>query len=572
MQKVWSIIRDTNNRQAGLSVLEVILAATVFGFLTVALSGAIIYGRSGTAMAGDRQQAIALADEGIEAVRNIRDAAYSNFPADGTYGLAQSGSPLVWNFSGSSDTSGIFSRQITISTVDSTHKLITSTVTWTTASVSHQVASTARLSNWRAALPATGGPIMMAYSKTTTTPFYRIWAGTSWGTEGSALAVTGNINYVVLKSARTRNEAVLGTQDASGTTWVQVWNGTTWGNRIQLGTTGSTTTRSFDIAYEKNGDRAIVAYNPATSADFSYRIWDGNTWSNATSVSAPPTTGSINWIEMAQNPISSSNEISLMLLDATTAVYGMTWNGNSWGTMGVATTWDTTTASSSKKCIAVAYEQTSGRAMFMWGDSTATNQNYRIWNGTTLNGPTVLTITDEGGIPEWLQLAARPSSNELMFGVQDAGADLNTRKWSGSAWDTLTQHVEHDASTENIASMNFDIVWETLAANAGKAWLLWGDGATTSAQQWSGSAWGSTVTLSSSDDTSFIRLKADPSNPNVGTIFSAVYDNSTAAAAARDITTRELSLGASTWPARTVIWSGPTSADPVFFRVDIAVP
>jgi len=412
---------------------------------------------------------------------------------------------------------------------------------------------------------------MMAYSKTTNTPFYRIYNGTIWGTEGSAMGVAGNINYVVLKSSRTRNEAVLGTQDASGTTWVQVWDGSAWGNRIQIGGGGSATTRSFDIAYEKNGDRAIVAYNPTASADFDYRIWNGTSWSSATTVSAPPTTGSINWIELRQNPLSSSNDISLLLLDANSDVYGMLWNGTSWGTMGTAAVWDATAATATKKTIDVEYEQTSGKAMFMWGDSVAGDQYYRTWNGTTLSAATQLTISTEGGLAEWIQLAARPSSNEIMLGVQDAGADINTRKWSGSAWDTVTQHPEHEASSENIASRNFDIVWETYPANAGKAWLMWGDGATTTTRQWSGTAWGTASVLSGSDDTSFVRLRADPAsiaNP----VFAVVYQNSSAAAGAREISSRELTNGGATWPAKTTIWGGTTSADPVFFRVDIAVP
>ena len=385
------------------------------------------------------------------------------------------------------------------------------------------------------------------------------------------MGVAGNINYVVLKSSRTRNEAVLGTQDASGTTWVQVWDGSAWGNRIQIGGGGSATTRSFDIAYEKNGDRAIVAYNPTASADFDYRIWNGTSWSSATTVSAPPTTGSINWIELRQNPLSSSNDISLLLLDANSDVYGMLWNGTSWGTMGTAAVWDATAATATKKTIDVEYEQTSGKAMFMWGDSVAGDQYYRTWNGTTLSAATQLTISTEGGLAEWIQLAARPSSNEIMLGVQDAGADINTRKWSGSAWDTVTQHPEHEASSENIASRNFDIVWETYPANAGKAWLMWGDGATTTTRQWSGTAWGTASVLSGSDDTSFVRLRADPAsiaNP----VFAVVYQNSSAAAGAREISSRELTNGGATWPAKTTIWGGTTSADPVFFRVDIAVP
>lgn len=554
-------------QQRGFSVVEVLLASTIFAFLVTALTGALIYGRQSTANAGDRTRAVLLADEGCEAVRNIRDADYANL-VNGTHGLSTGSG--VWAFSGTSDTTDIYTRQINITEVDSNRKDITCTVSWNTGGVARSVDVTTRLTNWSAPFASSGGPIMMVYSKTTNTPYYRIWDGSNWGTEGSANTVGGTINYVVLKSSRTRNEAVLGTQDSTGAIYFQVWNGSSWGTATQVGT-GPTGTRAFDIAYEKNGDRAVIAYSPSSgSADFAYRTWDGTTLSSATTITAPPTTGAINWIEMDQNPLSASNEIALIMLDANSDVYGMRWTGSAWNNMGTGTTWDTTASTSfTKKGIDVEYEQTSGRAMFVWGDSVATDQYYRVWNGTSLTSATLLDIAAEGGVAEWVQLAARPSSNEIMLGVQDAGADLNTRVWSGSAWDTAAQHPEHDASTENILARNFDIVWETHSSNPGAAWVLWGNGSSISARQWSGSAWGTVTNLSGSDDTSFIRLRADPVS---GTVFTGNYQNATSAGSARDISERRLTGGSSTWTSKNVIWGGATASDPVYFRIDIAMP
>jgi hypothetical protein len=256
----------------------------------------------------------------------------------------------------------------------------------------------------------------------------------------------------------------------------------------------------------------------------------------------------------------------MILLDANAAVYGMAWNGTSWGNMGVPAAWDTTASTATRKGIDVAYEQNSGEALFVWGDSISTNNNVRTWNGTTLSSGS-LTIAAQGGVTNWLQLASRPSSDEIMLGVQDAGADLNTRKWTGSAWDAA--HTEHSAAVENAASRNFDIVWETHSSNLGKAWLVWGDGATVSTKQWSSttSLWGSASVLSGSDDTSFVRLRADPVS---GAVFAGIYQNSTSTS--RDINERRLTGGGTTWTAKTSIWAGATGADPVFFRIDIATP
>lgn len=571
MLRVW-LRTNFFTKRGGFSTVEVLLAATIFGMIAMAIVGALVYGNEATSDAGEHERASMLAQEGLEAVRNLRDGqdpTYINIVAETTFGLSQASNQ--WALAGASDVSGIFTRQVKITPIDTDRKNITVTVSWVNGSDTSQVSATGRLSNWMASIvpPVTPGPIMMAYSKTTTTPFYRIWNGSSWGAEASAQNVVGNINYVVLKSSRTRNEAILGVQTSTGAIYIQVWNGTTWGNLTQVGT-GPTTTRSFDIAYEKNSDRAIIAYTPSSGAvDFAYRTWNGTTLSAATAVNNSPTTGAINWMELRQNPLSSSNEVAMILLDANADVYGMAWTGSAWSNMGATTVWDASAASATKKTIDVEYEQTSGRAMFMWGDAVATDQYYRLWNGTAVGAVTLLDIAAEGGVPEWIQLASRPNSNEIILGVQDAGADLNTRKWSGSAWDTATQHPEHSAATENIASRNFDIIWETHSANPGKAWLMWGDGATVTAKQWSGTAWGAATVQSGSDDTSFIRLRADPVS---GAVFAGIYQNATSAVGAQDINERRLVNGGTTWSAKNTIWGGPTSTDPVYFRIDIATP
>lgn len=708
-------------REQGFSIVEVLLAATIFGFLVLALIGALVYGRQSTANAGDRNRANYIAEEGLEATRNIGYASFANlvdtataagntaiesgndananstsamkissgtasgnlnylaayiksvdnanpnvqmaiysdvsnapgtrlgvsaiqtgvantwnifpitgvtisastnywiglsengittfasligsgnttaydlsggYPAPATfsvdggtaidrmsffmsvgnnsYGLAKTGNQ--WTFSGTSDVTDIYTRQVSVLSTGTNRKLVTSTVSWPRQNGTAQTSVATLLSNWRATLipPIIPGPIMMAYSKTTAIPYYRIWDGSSWGAEGAASTVAGNINYVVLKSARTRNEAILGVQTTSGAIYTQIWNGSSWSAATQVGTATSAATRAFDIAYEKNTDEAVITYSPSfLSADFAYRVWNGSTLSAATTITTPPTTGTLNWIEMKQNPLSSSSEISLIMLDNNSDVYGMRWTGSAWDTMGTAAVWDASAASPTKKAIDVDYEQTSGEALFMWGDSVSTDQYYRTWNGTTLSAATLLDIAGTGGVSEWVQLAARPNSNEIMLGVQDAGADLNTRKWSGSAWDAAAQHVEHSAATENISSRNFDIVWETHASNPGVAWLMWGNGTAVSAKRWSGTAWGTASVLAGSDDTSFVRLRADPTS---GTVFSGIYQNATSATTARDISARQLTGGGSTWSAKNVIWGGPTSTDPVYFRIDISTP
>jgi len=137
------------HRHDGFGLGEVVVAVAVFVVFVVVFTAALIVGKESSALAGARGRAVLIAEEGIEATRNIRDAAFSNL-SDGTYGLAISSS--TWTFSESSDTVGIFSRTITIATIDSNTKKVTATVTWQqNPTRTGSVKLDSYLTNWAAA-------------------------------------------------------------------------------------------------------------------------------------------------------------------------------------------------------------------------------------------------------------------------------------------------------------------------------------------------------------------------------------------------------------------------------------
>lgn len=116
-----------HNSNQGFSLVEALLAVAIFSLGISAFVGSIIYGSQSTALAGTRARAVLYAEEGLEAVRNIRDPDFINL-VDGTYGLSTAGN--LWSLSGSSNTQDVFTRQVKIETVDTNRKFITSTVTW----------------------------------------------------------------------------------------------------------------------------------------------------------------------------------------------------------------------------------------------------------------------------------------------------------------------------------------------------------------------------------------------------------------------------------------------------------
>jgi Tfp pilus assembly protein PilV len=126
------MILYTNN-QSGQSLLEVLIAMSIFVVGVATIGFLVLDANVATRQGVERTQATLLAREGLEAARSIRDADFDNLTA-GTHGIALVGN--TWTFSGSSDTQDQFTRTVQIgpfstSTIDATDIVMaTSTVTW----------------------------------------------------------------------------------------------------------------------------------------------------------------------------------------------------------------------------------------------------------------------------------------------------------------------------------------------------------------------------------------------------------------------------------------------------------
>ncbi len=411
---------------------------------------------------------------------------------------------------------------------------------------------------------------MMVYDNqgTSTLPKYQLWNGSAWGSEASASAVTGEIRHLVVEYCPTRDEAILMVGTSTGQIQMQVWDGSAWGSVTVLATNvdanGSADLesyyRAFDVAYSALGVAYMVVGDG--TADPNYYTWDGTTLSGPTDINIP-TTGIVNWIELASTL--TTDTLGLIILDANVDVFGLRWNGTIWDPMGAGAAWDATGAIATKKSIDVAIETNSGDVMWMWADATSTDQYYRSYSGGALGAVTLLDNAQMGGIGHWVDLAANPTSgsDQIMYGLLDAGADLNTFIWSGTAWSAV--HTEHSATTEDIVDMNFDIEFETHSSNANDAWLVWGDSATVSRKLWDGttSTWGAATTTG--DDTAFVTLAAQP---NTGAFFAGVYEDDTSAT--DDIRTMNMTGGTQTWNAISQVWSGPVRRNLGLTLIDIA--
>lgn len=130
----------------GFSIIEAIVASSVFALLVTSLIGALMYSSRVSQFTGASSRATFLAKEGLEAARSIRDKDFANL-VDGAYGLAVSGNE--WNFAGTEDITNIFTRNIEITTVDANTKQATSNINWQDKGQNRSVSLTTYFTYWQ---------------------------------------------------------------------------------------------------------------------------------------------------------------------------------------------------------------------------------------------------------------------------------------------------------------------------------------------------------------------------------------------------------------------------------------
>lgn len=148
MQKEQSAIKNK-----GFSIVEIILAIAIFFIFLTAFSEMTFGFWKQQRNALNKERATYLAEEAFEAARSLRDASFSNL-TDGNHGLSIVSNK--WSFSGTSDTSDVFQRALTISTIDTNTKKADVVISWTDETGNNSVSLSTYLTNWRKITPPPG--------------------------------------------------------------------------------------------------------------------------------------------------------------------------------------------------------------------------------------------------------------------------------------------------------------------------------------------------------------------------------------------------------------------------------
>ena len=453
-------------------MVEIILAASIFALLVTVFVGAFIFARESTALAGSRARAVLIAEEGLEATRNIRDGDFASL-TDGNHGLDNSSNN--WNFNSTSDVSDVFTRQIAISTIDANTKQVVANVTWQqNAQRTGSVALTTRLTNWLSAVSTlTGG--LLFYGDGTTTPKYRAYdsSANTFGTEtGSAISASGQT--FVMRVSPTKTEAIAGYVTSTGVLNVMCFNGLTWSQEWTANVGGTGTTRRFDIAYETTTGDVMVLYstNTATTNELAYRSKPGNAgcrtaWSGPTNLDPIRTSGIVQWVKMAWDRRAGQNLITAIWADANSDLSAMVWSGSAWGnepSTAMTTTLEVIATAQDVEDFDVEYESLSGDLMVVWSNVGGANVNtvrYRICTGglpacTWSAITTPPTFRDDATN---LDISVNPNTDEIVFAsIGNAQSDLQLGYWSGSAW-TNTANTDTSCNTPITGSKLVSTGW-----------------------------------------------------------------------------------------------------------------
>ncbi len=131
----------------GFSIIEVILAGSILAIIVFGIVAAWLYGEHALIKSGDTGRGVAIASEGIEITRNLRDFDFGAL-SDGTYSLTNIGSG--WTLTpNEKEKIGPYERYITIASDGISKKNITSTVEWTNVDGTPGIISSSTiLTNW----------------------------------------------------------------------------------------------------------------------------------------------------------------------------------------------------------------------------------------------------------------------------------------------------------------------------------------------------------------------------------------------------------------------------------------
>ncbi|MBI2031895.1 MAG: hypothetical protein HYT08_04755 [Candidatus Levybacteria bacterium] len=475
-------IKSIRNFDTGFSVIELILAATLFVIFSSGAISIVLQALSSNRLGGEQAVATQFASEGLEAARSVRNQNYKYLVSSSGTGVRRSAGN-VWEFYGTENYFGSnnkYKRVIKVEDVyrsggnivtsggalDKNTKKITSTVTWNfSAARQNSVVLINYLTSFKKPIITEGGLLM--YGDGTDVVKHRIFE-TALNTKFSKqvsmptpIPTGTQTRTFLVRTSPTGSEAVAGYVDSSGILYIMCFDGYEWTQDWSAVVGGTGETGRFDIAYETNSGKIVVLYstNNKPTNELAYRTKSGSVgcgganWSVQVNYNPTQPKGIIQWVKMAWDRRIGSNLITAIYADDGSGLSNAVWDptGNSWvqgstlenSLENISTVQDVDNFD-------VEYMSQSGNVMVMWGYATGHGRNAS--NGTkyticTNNGGaatytgcswgSIITLTTNDAVN--LDISANPSaaSNEIILGsVGSNTPGLQLAYWNGTVWNS----------------------------------------------------------------------------------------------------------------------------------------
>lgn len=453
--------------------MEVILAIAIFGLFAAAISTYALGGLVGQQTGADHVQAELLAQQGIEAVRAIRDRAFN----ENTYNqsaIQNTSNQWFYTGEGTSETIGKFTRTITFSAVcrNSTKDIVTCPGTYTDA---QSKKATVTIS-WSPRLGITDQVQQITYL---TTWKSQDWTQTDWsGGSGQAMwssatrydSDDSNVNV------STAGQAQLAS--AGGTSW------NSFGSTI-TDTTDTNFNAGTNIATKVTGSGtagAVVTFSPLTT-----NILNDVSFDSSTDGFAVGATGVIyhytgtDWVSTA----SPTAGIGLNSVSMVSSTDGWAVGDDQAGAISAAlihwngTAWSSVTSPSADKINLNAIHMRTASDGWAVGDKGEVMR----WNGTA-----------------WSHFGSLTGNNQLsiyMVSATDGWTADNKglmRRFNGTTWSTVTSSTTQPINS--IYAVNANDVWA--AASSGQI-LHWNGTAWSTFVDTGGETWNSIYMVSATD-------------------------------------------------------------------------
>lgn len=202
----------------------------------------------------------------------------------------------------------------------------------------------------------------------------------------------------------------------------------------------------------------LVYADTVTVGTPKYKVFDDTTGfgveQSATSVGA----AAIQWIRVAASP--TNDEWIIATLDVNNDIKAQVCTGVDGGvSCGSPTTITLTSGTSGFRNFDVAYEQTSGDALLVYGTATVDELRSIVWTGGAWGSDAAITTTRTAGAVEWVELTSRDSSDQIGIAYSDTADDVSAYRWSGTAvGDEATAVITATAVADNVRK--FDVSFE----------------------------------------------------------------------------------------------------------------